>query len=180
MGWVCGYRLSFSEPKRTGMDSFHQHKQERPHCPHKKVYAHRSTDGVSRHGPIAQHRSEDDHSDKGKEEGAKTFADEQQQMASADIYCPPEGKYGKAEYSGGEGDHPIVAERIDVRKEDHGHKDGEGRTRQRMVGQKRLEKKKQDKRNEQRGKPASEEANGGQEESVVTHATSAWVLGVSV
>ena len=47
--------------------------------------------------------------------------------------------------------------------------------RQRVVGQNCMEKKKQEKRNEQRGKPAREEADGEREELLILHVTTSEV-----
>ena len=47
--------------------------------------------------------------------------------------------------------------------------------RQRVVGQNCMEKKKQEKRNEQSGKPAREEADGEREELLILHVTTSEV-----
>ena len=119
MSYVCGDCRPFSETKRPRLDSFHQQKQERPRYPYQQVHAQRSADGVARYGLRSQHRSEDGHRDKGKEEGASPYADDMQPMAVADRHRPYEGKGGKAEHAGNEGNPSIVAERRDTRNEGH-------------------------------------------------------------
>ena len=64
----------------------------------------------------------------------------------------------------------MVAERKEACKKNHEQKRGEGITHQRMVSQKHMEQKQQDKCKEQSGKTASQEANRRPELVVVPHA----------